>query len=165
MIRAPPRSTRTYTLVPYTTLFRSRHDFLPADIDFLRGDPERRYRSKGTQELFHRQDDLRRIIAQRILVFRMRSKEVEDIAQQRRHGIQAAKIEVETVPQPFLIIPQPAFNLEAQYLGDVIVTRVLPAAFYFLPQVFLLLPYYFSAHFPNFGFPLFLFFVNLSFLV
>src|SRR3546814_3170439 len=43
----------------------ARHDFLPADIDFLRGDPERRYRSKGTQELFHRQDDLRRIIAQR----------------------------------------------------------------------------------------------------
>src|SRR3546814_14523716 len=24
MIRRPPRSTRTYTLVPYTTLFRSR---------------------------------------------------------------------------------------------------------------------------------------------
>src|SRR3546814_10544623 len=24
MIRAPPRSTRTYTLFPYTTLFRSR---------------------------------------------------------------------------------------------------------------------------------------------
>src|SRR3546814_3094572 len=24
MIRPPPRSTRTYTLVPYTTLFRSR---------------------------------------------------------------------------------------------------------------------------------------------
>src|SRR3546814_15081398 len=26
MIRRPPRSTRTDTLVPYTTLFRSRHD-------------------------------------------------------------------------------------------------------------------------------------------
>src|SRR3546814_19831915 len=25
MIRHPPRSTRTYTLFPYTTLFRSRH--------------------------------------------------------------------------------------------------------------------------------------------
>src|SRR3546814_6523463 len=25
MIRRPPRSTRTYTLFPYTTLFRSRH--------------------------------------------------------------------------------------------------------------------------------------------
>src|SRR3546814_4832603 len=26
MIRLPPRSTRTYTLFPYTTLFRSRRD-------------------------------------------------------------------------------------------------------------------------------------------
>src|SRR3546814_4435044 len=31
MIRRPPRSTRTYTLLPYTTLFRSRgSSFLPA---------------------------------------------------------------------------------------------------------------------------------------
>src|SRR3546814_1565489 len=29
MIRRPPRSTRTDTLFPYTTLFRSRHDHLP----------------------------------------------------------------------------------------------------------------------------------------
>src|SRR3546814_2182567 len=28
MIRRPPRSTRTYTLFPYTTLFRSFHAFL-----------------------------------------------------------------------------------------------------------------------------------------
>src|SRR3546814_3634530 len=28
MIRRPPRSTRTDTLFPYTTLFRSRHDQL-----------------------------------------------------------------------------------------------------------------------------------------
>src|SRR3546814_2985334 len=28
MIRRPPRSTRTDTLFPYTTLFRSRHDSL-----------------------------------------------------------------------------------------------------------------------------------------
>src|SRR3546814_14752366 len=27
MIRPPPRSTRTYTLFPYTTLFRSTHPF------------------------------------------------------------------------------------------------------------------------------------------
>src|SRR3546814_3677347 len=31
MIRRPPRSTRTDTLFPYTTLFRSRPGFLPAD--------------------------------------------------------------------------------------------------------------------------------------
>src|SRR3546814_12389994 len=27
MLRPPPRSTRTYTLLPYTTLFRSRQEF------------------------------------------------------------------------------------------------------------------------------------------
>src|SRR3546814_15564496 len=31
MIRRPPRSTRTHTLFPYTTLFRSDPD--PADVD------------------------------------------------------------------------------------------------------------------------------------
>src|SRR3546814_11672623 len=31
MIRRPPRSTRTDTLVPYTTLFRSAHLVLPPD--------------------------------------------------------------------------------------------------------------------------------------
>src|SRR3546814_8114440 len=34
MIRRPPRSTRTYTLFPYTTLFRSRRDYATR----LRGD-------------------------------------------------------------------------------------------------------------------------------
>src|SRR3546814_6033036 len=28
MIRRPPRSTRTYTLFPYTTLFRSQENFM-----------------------------------------------------------------------------------------------------------------------------------------
>src|SRR3546814_20803529 len=32
MIRRPPRSTRTDTLFPYTTLFRSRRDGLKAEI-------------------------------------------------------------------------------------------------------------------------------------
>src|SRR3546814_3978083 len=33
MIRRPPRSTRTYTLFPYTTLFRSRfHGKVPARV-------------------------------------------------------------------------------------------------------------------------------------
>src|SRR3546814_4381581 len=31
MIRRPPRSTRTDTLFPSTTLFRSQHRFVPAD--------------------------------------------------------------------------------------------------------------------------------------
>src|SRR3546814_18552577 len=37
MIRRPPRSTRTDTLFPYTTLFRSRPDALdmnPGEVDF-----------------------------------------------------------------------------------------------------------------------------------
>src|SRR3546814_20246013 len=33
MIRRPPRSTRTDTLFPYTTLFRSLHDRLPRIMD------------------------------------------------------------------------------------------------------------------------------------
>src|SRR3546814_16700306 len=39
MIRRPPRSTRTDTLFPYTTLFRSR---LPADPRFAGGSRRRR---------------------------------------------------------------------------------------------------------------------------
>src|SRR3546814_3570866 len=38
MIRRPPRSTRTYTLLPYTTLFRSLlrcRDVLEGLVDFL----------------------------------------------------------------------------------------------------------------------------------
>src|SRR3546814_6913920 len=33
MIRRPPRSTRTDTLFPYTTLFRSRSDVLHATVE------------------------------------------------------------------------------------------------------------------------------------
>src|SRR3546814_13720126 len=33
MIRRPPRSTRTYTLFPYTTLFRSHADVLRPKVD------------------------------------------------------------------------------------------------------------------------------------
>src|SRR3546814_13964959 len=36
MIRRPPRSTRTYTLVPYTTLFRSLCDPHVRPADFAR---------------------------------------------------------------------------------------------------------------------------------
>src|SRR3546814_14874106 len=39
MIRRPPRSTRTDTLFPYTTLFRSKEwslDFVPDDVTFLK---------------------------------------------------------------------------------------------------------------------------------
>src|SRR3546814_13431195 len=48
MIRRPPRSTRTDTLLPYTTLFRSR----TVDADkLLAGEAERRapYRSFGAR--------------------------------------------------------------------------------------------------------------------
>src|SRR3546814_5615728 len=37
MIRRPPRSTRTYTLFPYTTLFRSQHRRLVDARGFLAG--------------------------------------------------------------------------------------------------------------------------------
>src|SRR3546814_20234634 len=35
MIRRPPRSTRTYTLFPYTSLFRSTTTFRGADRKFI----------------------------------------------------------------------------------------------------------------------------------
>src|SRR3546814_11259272 len=38
MIRRPPRSTRTDTLFPYTTLFRSRRDLSPVLGDHRLGD-------------------------------------------------------------------------------------------------------------------------------
>src|SRR3546814_15444034 len=41
MIRRPPRSTRTDTLFPYTTLFRSRRERGAADIDGQRGGADR----------------------------------------------------------------------------------------------------------------------------
>src|SRR3546814_341115 len=37
MIRLPPRSTRTDTLFPYTTLFRSRHPYLALDYGANQG--------------------------------------------------------------------------------------------------------------------------------
>src|SRR3546814_4206172 len=44
MIRRPPRSTRTDTLFPYTTLFRSRVFILPPSLREL----ERRLRARAT---------------------------------------------------------------------------------------------------------------------
>src|SRR3546814_3280813 len=38
MVRPPPRSTRTDTLFPYTTLFRSWRSARPCDSDRRRGD-------------------------------------------------------------------------------------------------------------------------------
>src|SRR3546814_9464848 len=45
MIRRPPRSTRTDTLFPYTTLFRSRGDRIGQDRGLFRSD--RRGRGEG----------------------------------------------------------------------------------------------------------------------
>src|SRR3546814_18333990 len=36
MIRRPPRSTRTYTLFPYTTLFRSREEIFATSLGLFR---------------------------------------------------------------------------------------------------------------------------------
>src|SRR3546814_15137934 len=46
MIRRPPRSTRTDTLFPYTTLFRSRLRRIEGGAGAVRGDPARRDRSR-----------------------------------------------------------------------------------------------------------------------
>src|SRR3546814_16220105 len=46
MIRRPPRSTRTDTLVPYTTLFRSRHRRRPEPLArLLRGIEEHQFKA------------------------------------------------------------------------------------------------------------------------
>src|SRR3546814_13975901 len=58
MIRPPPRSTRTYTLFPYTTLFRSRSD---RDHDERRADERaewaRHTQQDGETTRCHRKDE------------------------------------------------------------------------------------------------------------
>src|SRR3546814_10218679 len=44
MIRRPPRSTRTYTLFPYTTLFRSQQDVRDVRVDQRRAAADRQRR-------------------------------------------------------------------------------------------------------------------------
>src|SRR3546814_9695896 len=62
MIRRPPRSTRTDTLFPYTTLFRSRAREAEAELgpedDQNRGELDDRRRDVEEQEVKHRVDAL-----------------------------------------------------------------------------------------------------------
>src|SRR3546814_3139666 len=66
MIRRPPRSTRTDTLFPYTTLFRSDVEFggqLFAELALAGGDPAReveRWQKQGDQQRQGRLDRERR---------------------------------------------------------------------------------------------------------
>src|SRR3546814_13642932 len=57
MIRRPPRSTRTDTLFPYTTLFRSQVDddtVIPQQVEVQRGDSRGvGYRERTTQVVAH----------------------------------------------------------------------------------------------------------------
>src|SRR3546814_5418903 len=48
MIRRPPRSTRTDTLFPYTTLFRSASDRMPSDIHISRAIGIRKFIQGGS---------------------------------------------------------------------------------------------------------------------
>src|SRR3546814_3967365 len=51
MIRRPPRSTRTDTLFPYTTLFRSGQHFLPGlNSKLSKGDRPRRTNGREDQD-------------------------------------------------------------------------------------------------------------------
>src|SRR3546814_1694882 len=63
MIRRPPRSTRTYTLFPYTTLFRSRLDkrieqgqrLIVRDFLLrLRGGKQGKLETRGRRQVGHR---------------------------------------------------------------------------------------------------------------
>src|SRR3546814_12872506 len=59
MIRRPPRSTRTDTLFPYTTLFRSNgHDLATMDAD--RGAAHRRKSTERLRQIVGGQDGLGR---------------------------------------------------------------------------------------------------------
>src|SRR3546814_15557844 len=51
MIRRPPRSTRTDTLFPYTTLFRSGHEVWPPQISCSNGSAFHRRSEEHTSEL------------------------------------------------------------------------------------------------------------------
>src|SRR3546814_4639897 len=57
MIRRPPRSTRTDTLFPYTTLFRSRHD---PEWGYDPRHPARPHREPGRDVRAARRQDRRR---------------------------------------------------------------------------------------------------------
>src|SRR3546814_6267662 len=51
MIRRPPRSTRTDTLFPYTTLFRSQH--LVGQVVHVLQDEESRHQARRQRRLAH----------------------------------------------------------------------------------------------------------------
>src|SRR3546814_20250674 len=61
MIRRPPRSTRTDTLFPYTTLFRSAYAGRCAGVDEI---PREKGEMMGdeTDELGHRDHHVRRVV-------------------------------------------------------------------------------------------------------
>src|SRR3546814_3320155 len=64
MIRRPPRSTRTDTLFPYTTLFRSTHGFHPPKRDAPA--PVRRHRGlTGLQSIAYTPDLIGVIVCNR----------------------------------------------------------------------------------------------------
>src|SRR3546814_4450460 len=57
MIRRPPRSTRTDTLFPYTTLFRSRDD--PQSQKIVESDHDATARTRRRTSSHHRRDRIR----------------------------------------------------------------------------------------------------------
>src|SRR3546814_9016006 len=90
MIRRPPRSTRTYTLFPYTTLFRS--DAIGAELrgklqiavgiaaqrrnaGEQYGDARQRHREQGDAEMKARQQPLQRGVADGSIGHDARSEE------------------------------------------------------------------------------------------
>src|SRR3546814_18024155 len=58
MIRRPPISTRTYTLFPYTPLFRSRRVFSPSDFQLLHPCGTLGHRLKRVRQIMHVADRL-----------------------------------------------------------------------------------------------------------
>src|SRR3546814_20791026 len=82
MIRRPPRSTRTDTLFPYTTLFRSQ----PSDVDVDRAGPAVVLVAPAPGQQRLAGEDLARVAGQELEELVLHVGEVDRLAGNRRLG-------------------------------------------------------------------------------
>src|SRR3546814_9161776 len=91
MIRRPPRSTRTDTLFPYTTLFRSA-----ADLPLLRHSPS--VRGPVRQARLHQVDDVEQTIPDSALMLRACGPIFSLQRRPPRHPAGARRTEIASLP-------------------------------------------------------------------
>src|SRR3546814_3093463 len=78
MIRRPPRSTRTDTLFPYTTLFRSRHEPNPDWAHALAFDHGRRALIRSCSRSEEHTSELQSLMRISYAVFCLKNKKTKD---------------------------------------------------------------------------------------